>query len=170
MQQAHVSPRASRSSVLVIEEHPFQRRTLAKRLHALGVPRVLEAARAAEALELLGARAGSIALILSSVDMPELDAHELLRALAAEAPQTAVAVLSTLDRTPIRAKIESKAVEYGLHLIGMLEKPVTDDALRAVLVRALAGAEHAEHAAQGAAPAERERTLDQDGAADLLTW
>jgi CheY-like chemotaxis protein len=138
-----MSTSAARSSVLVIEEHPFQRRALARRLNDLGVPRVLEAARAADARALLGARAGSIALILSSVDMPELDALRLLRVLAAEAPQTAVALLSTRERALLRS-IETGAAECGLNPIGMLEKPVTDDALRAVLVRALAAGGYAQ--------------------------
>jgi len=141
IQEAHVSPRAASSSVLVIEEHPFQRSAIAKRLNDLGVPRVLQAARAADALELLGARASSIALILSSVDVPETDGLELLRtlarALAAEARQTPIALLSTRERALLR-RVETEAAECGLKLIGTLQRPVTDDELRAVLVRALA--------------------------------
>lgn len=130
--------RSGSSRVLVIEEHPFQRRALSRRLNEVGVPRVLETPGGAHALELVRANAGSIALILSSVDLPELDGLELLRAIARVAPTTAVAVVGALDREPLRT-IESKAAEFGLHLIGTLEKPVSDDALRAVLVRALAG-------------------------------
>jgi len=135
-----MSSRTGSSIVLVIEEHPFQRRALARRLNDLGVPRVIQTAGGTDALEILRTNAVAIALILGSVDVPQVDAYELLRVLAAEAPQTAVALLSTLGRTPLRAKIESRAAEYGLRLIGLLEKPVTDDALRAVLVRALADA------------------------------
>ena len=102
------------------------------------MPRVLESPGGTDALKIVRANAGSIALILGSVDLPERDGLELLRVIAAEAPQTALAVVSALDREPLLA-IESKAAEYGLHLIGTLEKPVSDDALRAVLVRALAG-------------------------------
>jgi CheY-like chemotaxis protein len=130
-----MSALAGSSRVLVIEEHPFQRRALARRLNELGVPRVLEAAGSSEALEHVRASAGSIALILSSLDVPQMDGLELLRALGAEAPQIAVAVLSALDRAPLRM-IEAGAAEYGLRLVGLLEKPVSDDALRAVLVRA----------------------------------
>ncbi len=128
---------AGRSGVLVIDDHPFQRRTLARKLSGLGVPRVLEAADGAEALELVRASGESLALIVSDVDMPEMDGLEFLRRLAAEAPRTAVAILSALDR-PLLKSIEAMAGEYGLHLIGVLEKPVSDDALRAMLVRALA--------------------------------
>ena len=134
----HMSSLGRSSSVLIIEEHPFQRRALARRLKNLGVPRVIETAGGADALETVRTNGGSIGLILSSVDLPEADARALLRVLAAEAPQTAVAVLSALAHTSLRTRIESKAAEYGLHLIGMLEKPVSDDALRAILVRALA--------------------------------
>ncbi|MGH8219482.1 MAG: response regulator [Steroidobacteraceae bacterium] len=133
-----IAPSGS-SSVLVIEDHPFQRRALAHKLNSLGVPRVLEAASGADALELVRANGGSIALILSSLDVPEWDSLERLHALAAVAPQIAVAALSAFDRAGLR-RIAARASASGLHLIGMLEKPVSDDALRAVLVRALADA------------------------------
>lgn len=133
-----MSARSGSSSVLVIEEHPFQRRALARRLNEIGVPRVIEAACGAEALEHLRADAGSVALILSSLDVPEMDGLELLRALAAVAPRIGVAVLRTFDRSALR-EIGAVATECGLNFIGLLEKPVSDDALRAVLVRAVAG-------------------------------
>lgn len=130
-------PAAGRPGVLVIDEHPFQRRTLARRLSGLGVPRVLEAAGAADALELLRASSGSLALIVSDVGPPEAADIELLRRLAAEAPRASFALVSALDRTVLKP-VEARAAECGLRVIGVLEKPPTDDALRAVLVRALA--------------------------------
>lgn len=137
MMPAHYSAQpASSSSILVIEEHPFQRRALARKLNGLGVPRVLEASSGTDALELVRANGGSIVLILSDVERPQVDGLELLRRLATDAPRTAVAVLSAPQRQALKA-IEATAAEYGLHLVGVLEKPVSDDALRAVLVRAL---------------------------------
>ena len=126
------------SRVLVIEEHPFQRRALVRRLNELGVPRVLAVAGCADALAYLSANARSIALILSSLDMPETDGIELLRTLGIQAPHIAVAVLTAFDHIPVR-RIAARAAARGLHLVGVLEKPVSDDALRAVLVRAVSG-------------------------------
>lgn len=135
--------------VLVIDDHPFQRRTLARKLCGLGVPRVLQAAGSADALKLVRASGESLALIVSAVDMPEMDGLEFLRRLAAEAPCTAVAILSALDRARLKS-IEAMACDCGLNLIGVLEKPVTDDALRAMLVRALRSMTSAREAAAAA--------------------
>lgn len=129
---------SARSTVLVVDDRSFQRRTLAHQLAGLGVPHVLEAADGADALDLVRSSAGSLALILSDADRPELDGLEFLRRLAVEAPRTAVAILSALER-PLLRPVEAAAAESGVNLIGVIEKPATDDALCAMLVRALAG-------------------------------
>jgi EAL domain-containing protein (putative c-di-GMP-specific phosphodiesterase class I)/CheY-like chemotaxis protein len=157
---------AGRSSVLVIDDHPFQRRTLARKLSALGVPSVLEAADGADALEHVRASAGSLALIVSDVDMPEMDGLEFLRRLAAEAPSTAVAVVSALDRSLLKS-VEVMASEYGLHLVGVLEKPVTEDALRSMLVRALESRESARPREPDAGTAQLAEALR---AGELVPW
>jgi EAL domain-containing protein (putative c-di-GMP-specific phosphodiesterase class I)/CheY-like chemotaxis protein len=105
-------------------------------LKALGVAQVLEAADGATALQLVAAHRDSLALIISDVDMPEMDGLEFLRRLALEAAQTAVAIHSALDRALLKS-VEVMASEYGLHLIGVLEKPVTEASLRDVLEKAL---------------------------------
>jgi CheY-like chemotaxis protein len=83
--------------VLVIDDHRFQRRMLVRMLSALGVGRVLEAGDGGSALQLLRAHRDALALIISDVDMPEMDGLEFLRRLAQQAPQTAVAIHSALD-------------------------------------------------------------------------
>lgn len=124
------------TSVLVIDDHRFQRSMLARMLKTLGVASVLEAADGASALTLLRANRDSIALVISDVDMPEMDGLEFLRRLADEAPHTAVALHSALDRDLLKS-VEAMSSEYGLHLVGVLEKPVTEPALRGVLEKAL---------------------------------
>jgi EAL domain-containing protein (putative c-di-GMP-specific phosphodiesterase class I)/CheY-like chemotaxis protein len=124
------------SSVLVIDDHRFQRTVLTRMLKSLGVTHVLEAADGAGALALVRAHRDSLALIISDVDMPEMDGLEFLRRLAQEAAQTPVAIHSALDRALLKS-IEVMAAEYGLHLIGVLEKPVTEASLCEVLEGAL---------------------------------
>lgn len=124
------------TSVLVIDDHRFQRSMLARMLKTLGVTSVHEAADGASALTLLRANRDSIALVISDVDMPEMDGLEFLRRLADEAPHTAVALHSALDRDLLKS-VEVMSSEYGLHLVGVLEKPVTEPALRGVLEKAL---------------------------------
>ncbi len=125
-----------KSTVLVIDDHRFQRSMLARMLRQLGIQQVLEAADGASALVLLRGHRDELALVISDVDMPEMDGLEFLRRLAEEAPRTPVAVHSALDRDLLRS-VEVMAAEYGLRLIGVLEKPVTEASLRAVLEDAL---------------------------------
>ncbi len=126
----------ARTSVLVIDDHRFQRRMLVKKLTELGVPCVLEAGDGVSALELVRAYRDTLAFIVSDVDMPEMDGLEFLRRLAQEAPRTPVAILSALDRGLLKS-VEVMAAEYGLPLVGVLEKPVNDLSLRALIEKAL---------------------------------
>ena len=83
--------------VLVIDDHAFQRSVLARQLKSLGVVRVLEAHDGASALAVVRANRDSLMLIITDVDMPEMDGLEFLRRLAEEAPRTPVAIHSALD-------------------------------------------------------------------------
>jgi len=124
------------ASVLVIDDHRFQRSVLARMLKTLGVASVLEAEDGASALNLLRAHRGPLLLIITDVDMPEMDGLEFLRRLSEEAPHAAVAIHSALDRALLQS-IEVMAAAYGVELIGVLEKPVTEQGLGAVIERAL---------------------------------
>jgi EAL domain-containing protein (putative c-di-GMP-specific phosphodiesterase class I) len=95
-----------------------------------------------------------------------MDGLELLRRLAAEAPRTAVAILSALER-PLLKSVEAMAAEYGLHLIGVIEKPATDDALRAMIVRALASDHSVRPSEPDAAAAQMEAALCEG---ELVPW
>jgi EAL domain-containing protein (putative c-di-GMP-specific phosphodiesterase class I)/CheY-like chemotaxis protein len=140
---------AGDASVLVIDDHRFQRSMLTRMLKALGVSRVLEAGDGASALVLLRQHRDSLSLVISDVDMPEMDGLEFLRRLAEEAPRTPVALHSALDRELLKS-VEVMAGEYGLQLIGVLEKPVTEQSLGAVLNKALERTAHADAAAPDA--------------------
>jgi EAL domain-containing protein (putative c-di-GMP-specific phosphodiesterase class I)/AmiR/NasT family two-component response regulator len=128
----------ARSCVLVIDDQRFQRRTLARMLEGLGVARVLEAADGTSALEIVRDHRDVLELIVSDVDMPEMDGLEFLRCLAEEAPNTAVAIHSALDRSLLKS-VELMTTEYGLRLVGLLEKPVTEAQLRSTLELARRG-------------------------------
>lgn len=123
-------------TVLVIDDHGFQRSVLARMLRSIGVEHVLEAADGARALEIVRAHRDSLALIVSDVDMPQMDGLEFLRRLAEEAAQTAVAIHSALEPALLNS-IEVMAAAYGLQLAGVLPKPATESSLREVLEHAL---------------------------------
>jgi EAL domain-containing protein (putative c-di-GMP-specific phosphodiesterase class I)/CheY-like chemotaxis protein len=124
------------TNVLVIDDHRFQRSVLIRMLHAIGIANVLEAEDGTGALALVRAQHASLMLIVTDVDMPEMDGLEFLRRLAEEAPRTPVAIHSALDRALLKS-IEVMAAAYGVELIGVLEKPVTEQALSGVVQRAL---------------------------------
>lgn len=123
-------------TVLVIDDHRFQRSALTRMLKTVGIANVVEAADGAGALALLRAHRDSLLLVVTDVDMPEMDGLEFLRRLAEEAPQTSVAIHSALDRALLKS-IEVMAAAYGVCLVGVLEKPVTEQGLRDVVGRAL---------------------------------
>jgi len=128
---------ASRAAnVLVIDDHRFQRSVLTRMLKAIGIASVLEAEDGAGALAIVRAQRDSLMLIITDVDMPEMDGLEFLRRLAEEAPRTPVAIHSALDRALLKS-IEVMAAAYGVELIGVLEKPATEAALVDVVGRAL---------------------------------
>jgi EAL domain-containing protein (putative c-di-GMP-specific phosphodiesterase class I)/FixJ family two-component response regulator len=124
------------TNVLVIDDHRFQRSVLTRMLKAIGIASVLEAEDGAGALALVRAQRDSLMLIITDVDMPEMDGLEFLRRLAEEAPRTPVAIHSALDRALLKS-IEVMAAAYGVELIGVLEKPATEHALSGVIQRAL---------------------------------
>jgi EAL domain-containing protein (putative c-di-GMP-specific phosphodiesterase class I)/AmiR/NasT family two-component response regulator len=124
------------SQVLVIDDHRFQRSVLARMLKAIGIADVLEAEDGTAALALVRAHRDSLMLIVTDVDMPQMDGLELLRRLSDEAPQTPVAIHSALERALLKS-IEVMAAAYGVDLIGVLEKPVTEETLGAVVALAL---------------------------------
>jgi EAL domain-containing protein (putative c-di-GMP-specific phosphodiesterase class I)/CheY-like chemotaxis protein len=124
------------ANVLVIDDHRFQRSVLTRMLKAVGIANVLEAEDGAGALAVVRAQRDSLTLIVTDVDMPEMDGLEFLRRLSEEAPRTPVAIHSALDRALLKS-IEVMAAAYGVDLIGVLEKPATEQALSEVVKRAL---------------------------------
>ncbi len=110
-------------SVLVVEDHDFQRRVLVRMLRALGAETVLEAPDGRAALTLLveGAVPG---LVICDLDMPEMDGMALIRHLGRTLPDVAVIVVSALSPS-VLASVAKMADAYGVRIIGALEKPVT---------------------------------------------
>jgi CheY-like chemotaxis protein len=87
------SPVHGTECVLIVEDESAVRTLAGRALAGLGYT-VLEAEHGRDALKLLRQYPGTIDLVITDVVMPELGGMELIEALAAERPDTAVLVMS----------------------------------------------------------------------------
>ena len=118
-------------AVLVVEDHPFQRRAALALLRRLGVGSLLEAPDGAAALDLL-AGISPPDVIICDLDMPTMDGVEFIRHVAQRGLASAVAIASGLDRS-ILDTVRAVGEGYGLQVLGAVEKPLTATMLSELL-------------------------------------
>lgn len=118
-------------TVLVVEDHDFQRRTMLQILATLGVGALLDAADGAGALELVGDGARPD-VVLCDLDMPGLDGVAFLRELVARGVTADVVIVSGLEGDRLAAA-ERDARAAGVRLRGTISKPLTARRLLAVM-------------------------------------
>ena len=111
-------------SVLVVEDHPFQRRTALALLRGLGVGTLADAPDGNAALELLADSELAPDVIVCDIDMPGMDGVEFIRRVAERGLASAIAIASALDRRLLNA-VQSVSEGYGLQVLGSVEKPLT---------------------------------------------
>ncbi len=116
--QSRLSPELC---LLVVEDDDFQRRMLAIQLRQLGAAEVNEAFSGREALELLS-EIGEVDIIITDLDMPEMDGMEFIRRLGEMACTASVIISSALDG-PLVESVRTMTTTYGIDLLGVLEKP-----------------------------------------------
>jgi EAL domain-containing protein (putative c-di-GMP-specific phosphodiesterase class I)/DNA-binding SARP family transcriptional activator/FixJ family two-component response regulator len=118
-------------SVVVVEDHDFQRRTVVQLLRNLGVGTVSDASNGVEALQLL--QAGSVPdVIICDIDMPGMDGIEFVARVAERNLACAMVIASGLEANVLRA-VEAIGEGHGLHVLAALEKPLTARRLGDVL-------------------------------------
>jgi CheY-like chemotaxis protein len=118
--------------VLVVDDSDTTRELVARILRRDGHI-VLQAANGREALRLL--RTTRADLVLTDLFMPDMDGIELLRALAMQAPDLPVVVLSGADAMGPGSLLGAATM---LGAAAALSKPVTPEALRAAVRVSLA--------------------------------
>ena len=121
-------------TALVVEDHDFQRQLAIRYLGDLGISGALGAENGRDALNQLLSRDGPVDLILSDLDMPEMDGVEFISRVALNKLAHAVIVVSGLDPAILHT-VETMARAYGIQVLGAINKPLTPDQLAACLSR-----------------------------------
>jgi EAL domain-containing protein (putative c-di-GMP-specific phosphodiesterase class I)/CheY-like chemotaxis protein len=143
--------------VLVAEDHDFQRRTLVRMLTGMGARRVSEAADGRTALELFKGASEPVDVIISDLEMPEMDGMEFMRHVG-EANRAVSVILSSALDPALVSSVEAMTKAYGITLLGAIEKPVTQEKLARMIEKyAPPQARKAPRAAAPAMPVEEIR-------------
>ena len=108
-------------TVMVVEDHEFQRRTTLQMLANLGVGALLEAADGDAALALLS----EADIIVCDLDMPGMDGIEFLRHVSQTRAGTAIVIASGLDESVLRSCRARPPRGFGLDVLGAISKPLT---------------------------------------------
>lgn len=123
-------------TVLVVDDEAFSQTIVTKVLSTLGVDNVLKAGNGAEAIEVLETSAETIDLIISDIEMPEMDGFELAR-------KVRYGIVEQYQKIPFLmltgADTEDNIRKGRIHKIdGFIIKPPKAEQLRDHMVTALA--------------------------------
>jgi EAL domain-containing protein (putative c-di-GMP-specific phosphodiesterase class I) len=119
-------------SVLLVEDHGFQRRLGLRLLADLGLTALHEAADGYQALELLRGVAEPPDVVLVDLDMPGMDGVEFIGIVAQERLARSIAVVSAMEPALLHT-VQVMAKASGLRVLGCVEKPLTPGKLASVL-------------------------------------
>lgn len=119
---------AAFKSVLIIDDDPTQVAILLAYFSRLGIPVIQSASNAAAALSKLKLEQTQFELIVSDLQMPEMDGVEFLRHLKELKFEGSIAIMSGVETTLLdhAAKL---AKMHHLNLIGRIQKPLTRSSL-----------------------------------------
>lgn len=127
-------PQIANLRFLVVEDHGFQRWAVRRMLEDLGARVVLEADDGRAALEILQNSPEPVDIVISDLDMPEMDGMELIRHVGEVGRPVSIILASALDRALI-GSVENMTSAYGINLLGAIKKPITAQALEAAIGR-----------------------------------
>lgn len=131
------------ASALIVDDDEFVRTVLTHQLRQLGVTRIATAADGNEAAALLAGN-DDFEVILLDLLMPGSDGIELLRRLGASRLGAQLILTTSVDAKLLHT-VEMLALAHGLQLLGSIRKPVTAEALRALLEQVRAPARTPSH-------------------------
>jgi len=119
-------------SVLVVEDHDFQRQVAIRLLQQMGVGSILDAPDGRSALAELGRQERPADVVLVDLDLPHMDGIEFIGHVARERLASAVVVLTALDPALLNT-VRLMARASGMRVLGTVEKPLTQTKLAEVI-------------------------------------
>ena len=133
-------------TVLVVEDDDFQRKIVVDILNSLGVRSIFSAGNGKQALDIVREmNSRPVDVALCDLNMPEMDGMEFLRHLGEQHRGTAVILISSVDRK-VLSSVGRMTEMYGIQLLGIIEKPVLPENLKAHLLNLKAPAGMAQQA------------------------
>ncbi|MGI9280340.1 MAG: GGDEF/EAL domain-containing response regulator [Endozoicomonas sp.] len=118
-------------SILIVEDHDFQRMVAEQTVRGLGVSQLMVASDGYQALEKLEKNSNAD-IVICDLDMPGMDGIQFLGHLADRNLAKAIILASALEPSIIRT-VEDLAVEHGLKVLGTLPKPISLERLRELM-------------------------------------
>jgi len=118
--------------VLVADDESSIRLHTRLLLRGIGVGRVELAADGREALGLIEEHGAAIDLLILDVMMPGMDGVELMKQLNTSKFAGGV-ILMSASTAEVREMASLYAKSLGLHLLGMVKKPLTEEALAGLM-------------------------------------
>ncbi len=118
-------------SILILEDHPFQRMVAEQTVSGLNVGTLFTAQSSEEALTFLQ-NTGAVDIVICDLDMPGMDGIQLIRHLAEQKLARGVIVLSAMEAALVRI-VGDMAQAHGLVVLGHIPKPMSRTRLRELL-------------------------------------
>ena len=120
--------------VLVVDDKAFVRTMTGRILQSVGVEHISYAANSHEALDFLRRDDPRVGLVLCDLMMPDMDGVEVVRH-AAELPHKPPFIFISGANAALLGTAADMARARGLLVLGALEKPISVEAVRSMLVK-----------------------------------
>lgn len=119
-------------SVAVVDDDPFILETVVNMLKKIGVKSLYSTDSAVECLAYVTEPDSQVNIVITDLNMPEMDGIELLRRLSESGYRGGIALISGEDSKVLKAS-ERLAGLYDLNLIEVIEKPIEKIEVQAIL-------------------------------------
>jgi EAL domain-containing protein (putative c-di-GMP-specific phosphodiesterase class I)/CheY-like chemotaxis protein len=122
----------SKISCLLVDDDAFMLISLRKILESLGVTSITSTNDAKDALKYLSNRNNRIDVVISDLNMPNMDGIQLLRHLGMQSLNLSIILVSGEDPRLLDSA-KTLAQQQNLDILGSINKPVTKDKIQAML-------------------------------------